>query len=92
MSDKVSAQDWDQWRSNPITKIFKNYLERTQNEAIETLLNTDPASFDSIDSYAMRCATLRSFIDGMAQTTDFDSIEESIVESNPDEEQKPNGY
>lgn len=90
MTDRVSEEDWNQWISNPITKLFKNYLTDVQNDAIEQLLNTDPASFKGVEEYALRCVTLRSFVDGMAQTTDFDSISEILVE--PTEEEQPNGY
>lgn len=91
MTDRISEDDWDQWVSNPITKLFKNYLTDVQNDAIEQLLNADPASFESVEKYALRCATLRSFVDGMAQSTDFDSISDILVETT-EEEQLPNGY
>lgn len=91
MTDRISEDDWNQWKNNPITTLFKNYLNKVQNDAIEQLINTDPASFNGVEEYALRCATLRSFVDGMAQSTDFDSLEEVLVETT-EEEQLPNGY
>lgn len=85
----ISEEEWHQWVASGVTEIFKNRLIEAQNQAIEQLLNADPAHFETTEQYAMRCITLRSFVDGLAQATDFESAKADLV---IDEETSQHGY
>ena len=86
----VSEDEWNQWAASPVTKLFIGHLKEAQNQAVERLLNIDVGlTRENLDSYAIRCLSLRFFIDGMAQASDLETIADSLVEK---EEEVIHGY
>lgn len=77
----IKQQDWDQWKANQVTRQYLQYLQSCLDEALQKLVNQDPGlSKDSLEQYAIKCVTLRSFIDGLGQSIDLESIAEDLVQ------------
>lgn len=87
MDRTIPEDDWNQWVSNPVTRAYAEYLQETVDSSVNKMLNQDPGlSKDSLEEYAIKSMMLRSFIDGLGQAIDFESISEDIVIANEQEE------
>ncbi len=77
----IKEEDWVQWKNNAVTRTYVAHLRQEINAGLERLLNLDPSSEGiTIEQYAIRCATLRAFVDGMGQAADIDNVKEDLVE------------
>lgn len=73
----ISKDDFDQWAANAVTKAVIERLREVQSLAVQEILGLPVG--DSLESYGLKIATISSFIDGLAQTSDIDALRYDLV-------------
>lgn len=73
----ISKDDFDQWAASAVTKAVVGRIAEIRALAIDSILSIEPTA--STDIYAMNVASLRSFISGLEQATDIDSLRFDLV-------------
>jgi len=82
----ISKEAWDQWASNPVTKLVQAHLQERCESLTSQMLNLDVTSPDfSLETYGLNSMALRYHIEGIAEFVDFETFELDMVREDGDE-------